>query len=75
MFVDDKGQQNIIRAFLEVQIVHCGRTAEEAAMFVQDVVNDWIASEPRPWRSFNVDGYRFRIQICGPGEIRIGREP
>ncbi len=70
----DEGQQNLLRSFLEVQIVRCGRTTEEAATFVQGVVAEWVASDPKPSRSFDVDGYKFRIKICGPGEIQIGRE-
>ena len=56
----DEAQQNLLRAFMEAQIVYHGRTPEEAASFVLDVLDEWLASDPYPlWRTFNTDGYTF----------------
>ena len=72
----DEGQQNLLRAFLEAQVVYSGRTPEEAANFVIDVLDEWLASDVYPlWRTFNTDGYSFTIKITGPGKIDIHREP
>ena len=70
----DESQQGLLRAFMEEQIVH-GRTPKEAAKFVIDVLDEWLASDPYPlWRNFNMDGYRFTIKITGPGKMEIHRE-
>ena len=73
----DEGQQNLLRAFLEAQVVYSGRTPEEAANFVIDVLDEWLGSGVYPlWRTFNnVDGYSFTIKITGPGKIDIHRKP
>ena len=73
----DEGQHNLLRAFMEGQVVH-GRTPEEVASFVLDGLDEWLASDPYPlWRTFrNVDGYSFSIKINGPGgQIEVHREP
>ena len=74
--ITDEGQQNLLRAFLEAQVVYSGRTPEETANFVIDVLDEWLGSGVYPlWRTFNVDGYSFTIKITGPGKIDIHREP
>ena len=71
----DEGQQHVLRAFLEAQVVYHGRTPEQAAVFVLDMLDQWLASDPYPlWRNFNVDGYRFTIKITGPSKMEIHRE-
>ena len=74
MKVPGKGQKNLMVASLEVQVVYCGRTPEQAASFFRDAIDEWLASDPNPWRYRDVDGHHFRIRPSRDGGLEIQRE-